>query len=240
MEKVQTKIIVCITIAVIVLLVLYQQRTTDEKFISVDNVDIHDLHNYYTEYKDFSLKQEKKNTEEELDKQTIFKKIHTNAELQREKKNYLDDIISKNKKLQEDKILSTRDILDATLVSNYNSDNISIMPVGDNKFKIRVNDKCLTVIGDKDYSVKECTVGDYAQYFTSRKISDADEAAYWTNSKVSDKHSYPYYNVQSNISPHNCLTGGDDIVSIEKCNGNNIKQHWQIEPRQNICIDTRD
>ena len=42
MEKVQTKIIVCITIAVIVLLVLYQQRTTDEKFISVDNVDIHD------------------------------------------------------------------------------------------------------------------------------------------------------------------------------------------------------
>ena len=116
MEKVQTKIVVCIAIAVIVLLVLYQQRTTDEKFISVDNVDIHDLHNYYTEYKDFSLKQEKKNTEEELDKQTIFKKIHTNAELQREKKNYLDDIISKNKKLQEDKILSTRDILDATLV----------------------------------------------------------------------------------------------------------------------------
>ena len=51
MEKVQTKIVVCIAIAVIVLLVLYQQRTTDEKFISVNNVDIHDLHNYYTEYK---------------------------------------------------------------------------------------------------------------------------------------------------------------------------------------------
>ena len=39
MEKVQTKIVMCIAIAVIVLLVLYQQGITDEKFISVDNVD---------------------------------------------------------------------------------------------------------------------------------------------------------------------------------------------------------
>jgi hypothetical protein len=235
----QSKLEIIILLVAIIVVISIYYKTNSEKFVDIDNIELYDLANYYTEYRDINVKREKEAKMNILDKQRIFKQIHENDKLQMSRKQYLDDIISKNKKMQEDKLLSNQDLKDATLVSQYNADNISILPVGDNKFKVLINDKCLTVIGDKNYDAKDCTVGDYAQYFTSRKISDVDEAAYWTDIQIVGTHSYPYHMVQSKISPNHCLNGGDNQLSIEKCDGNNQKQQWQLEARKNICIDTR-
>jgi len=172
------------------------------------------------------------------DKQVIGA-INSHSQYYTRKEYELDNLISENKKLDE-KIKSNSTNVNSTLVSMHNADNLSITPIGDDSFQLNINNNCLTVVGDKQYDLKNCNVGDFGQKFQAREIADSVFSKYITGYNVLSDHEYPYQIVQSKASPFHCLTGGDNQISLEECNGNNIKQQWQLEKRENPCIDSRD
>lgn len=176
--------------------------------------------------------------EYEPDKQVI-NAINSNNQYYTRKEYELDNLILENKKLDE-KIKSNVTNVNATLVSKHNADNLSIFPTGDDSFQININNKCLTVIGDKQYNLKDCNSTDYGQTFNTTEITSSAVSKYITGYDVLSDHEYPHQIVQSKISPFHCLTGGDNQISLEECNGNNVKQQWNLEKRENQCLDSRD
>ena len=90
--------------------------------------------------------------------------------------NTVKDIINRNdfglSKSNEDNLNDFR-----SSQSLYNNENISIQPIKeDNTFKIHINNKCLEVKGDKNYSLKECNKVTPTQYFEAIKIRNKPEA----------------------------------------------------------------
>ena len=151
--------------------------------------------------------------------------------------NTVKDIINRNdfglSKSNEDNLTDFR-----SSQSLYNNENISIQPIPeDNTFKININNKCIEVRGDKNYSLKECNRVTPTQYFEAIKIRNKAEAIE-TNKVVpsNEKIKYPFYQMVSSISG-NCLSLDDHGVSVIPCDTNSIQQHWKMKTHEKLCLD---
>ena len=129
-----------------------------------------------------------------------------------------------------------------TIKSRYNSQYISISANDRSNYGILVNDKCLTVNGlcKEDYCLLDCQNHLYAsdsQKFSTKRIYTAVDAANIMKvplNKVNSNNIYPF-NIFTSVVNDKCLTINDGGITVEKCNLNNIKQHWEISPDENIC-----
>lgn len=151
--------------------------------------------------------------------------------------NSVKDIINRNdfglSKSNEDNLTDFR-----STQSLYNNENISIQPIQeDNTFKIHINNKCLEVKGDKNYSLSECNKVTPKQYFEAIKIKNKTDAIE-TNKVLpsNEKIKYPFYQMVSSISG-NCLSLDDNGVSVVPCNTNSIQQHWKMKKHEKLCLD---
>ena len=124
-----------------------------------------------------------------------------------------------------------------TLSSAYNAQQISAIPVSDNSFKIQVNDNCITVYGDTDYTMKKCENTNYSQNFNYNLIQNASDAKAATGvmPNQSQPINYPYSLVSSGIS-NNCLNIDDDGISLLPCNPNKLNQQWKLNNKPNYCM----
>jgi len=124
-----------------------------------------------------------------------------------------------------------------TLSSAYNAQQISAIPVSDNSFKIQVNDNCITVYGDIDYTMKKCENTNYSQNFNYNLIQNASDAKAATGvmPNQSQPINYPYSLVSSGIS-NNCLNIDDDGISLLPCNPNKLNQQWTLNNTPNYCM----
>lgn len=130
-----------------------------------------------------------------------------------------------------------------TIKSKYNSQYISTFANDTLTYGVLANDKCMTVNGlcKEDYCLLDCQNNLYSsdtQKFTTKRIYSASDAANAMNvpvKNISNKNVYPY-NIFSSVVNNKCLTIGDEGLTVEKCNLNNIKQQWQISPDENICV----
>jgi hypothetical protein len=113
------------------------------------------------------------------------------------------------------------------------------MSSNDGTFKLQVNNQCVTVYGNTDYSLKNCDPNTYAQQFKTYNITNPLDAAAITGiqvDRVTDSASYPYSLVTSTIN-NNCLTiDNDNNISIMPCNPNSRGQQWNVSNNKNLCI----
>lgn len=125
-----------------------------------------------------------------------------------------------------------------SLSSAYNAQQITAIPMSDNSFKIQVNDNCISVYGDTDYSMKKCENSNYSQNFNYNLIQNADDAQAATGIPVNKQlqtTNYPFGLVSSGIS-NNCLNIDDDGISLLPCNSNTINQQWTLNNKPNYCM----
>ena len=135
------------------------------------------------------------------------------------------------------------DKLISTIKSKYNSQYLSTFANDYAKYGVLVNDKCLTVNGlcKDEYCVQPCQNTLYSsdsQKFSTKRIYNANDAAVVMNTtvnKVNTNNVYPF-NIFTSAVNNNCLTIGNEGLTVEKCNLNNIKQQWEISPDENICL----
>ena len=135
------------------------------------------------------------------------------------------------------------DKLISTIKSKYNSQYLSTFSNDITTYGVLANDKCMTVNGlcKEDYCLLDCQNSLYSsdsQKFTTKRIySDVDAAAAMNVpiNNLSSTNVYPF-NIFTSVINNKCLTIGNDGLTIEKCNLNNIKQQWEISPDENICI----
>jgi len=135
------------------------------------------------------------------------------------------------------------DKLISTIKSRYNSQYLSTFANDSVNYGVLANDKCLTVNGlcKDDYCLLECQNSLYttdSQKFATKRIYSADDASrimHTDPSKISSQNIYPF-NIFTSLVNNNCLTIGDEGITVEKCNLNNIKQQWDISPDENICV----
>ena len=135
------------------------------------------------------------------------------------------------------------DKLISTIKSKYNSQYLSTYANDYSSYGVLVNDKCLTVNGlcKDDFCLLDCQKYLYAsdsQKFSSKRIYNANDASRIMNvpvNKINTTNVYPY-NIFTSAVNNNCLTIGNEGLTVEKCNLNNIKQQWEISPDENICV----
>ena len=128
--------------------------------------------------------------------------------------------------------------INQSLSSAYNAQQISVIPSNDGTYKLQVNGECITVYGDKDYSLKKCDAKTYAQAFKFYDITNPLDSQAITGQTVDpmyDSAIYPYSLVSSSIS-NNCLTIDNDGISISPCVANKQGQQWNISSTPNYCI----
>lgn len=130
-----------------------------------------------------------------------------------------------------------------TIKSKFNSQYISTISNDNTNYGILLNDKCLTVNGlcKDDYCLLDCQnylFTSDSQKFSTKRIYSAVDAAKIMNvpvKSISSANVYPY-NIFSSLVNNKCLTIGNEGITVEKCNLNNIKQKWEISPDENICL----
>jgi hypothetical protein len=131
----------------------------------------------------------------------------------------------------------------STIKSKYNSQYLSTLAKDNSKYGILVNDKCLTVNGlcKDEFCLLDCQktlFSSDSQKFSTKRIFNSLDAAKVMNvpvNQISTTNIYPY-NIFTSTVNNNCLTIGNEGITIEKCNLNNIKQKWDISPDENICV----
>ena len=130
-----------------------------------------------------------------------------------------------------------------TIKSKYNSQYISTITNDSSTYGILLNEKCLTVNGlcKDDYCLLDCQnhlfTSDSQKFSTKRIYTDVDAAKAMNVpiNAISRASVYPY-NIFNSFINNKCLTIGNEGVTVEKCNLNNIKQKWEISPDENICL----
>ena len=128
--------------------------------------------------------------------------------------------------------------INQSLSSAYNAQQITVIPSNDGTYKLQVNGECITVYGDKDYSLKKCDTKTYAQAFKFYDITNPLDSQAITGQTVDpmyDSSIYPYSLVSSSIS-NNCLTIDNDGISISPCVANKQGQQWNVSNIPNFCI----
>ena len=131
----------------------------------------------------------------------------------------------------------------STIKSKYNSQYLSTLAKDNSKYGILVNEKCLTVNGlcKDEFCLLDCQktlFSSDSQKFATKRIYNSLDAAKVMNvpsNQISTTNIYPY-NIFTSTVNNNCLTMGNEGITIEKCNLNNIKQKWEISPDENICV----
>lgn len=118
--------------------------------------------------------------------------------------------------------------------SIVNSDEISIIPMGNDKFNVQINGKCLTVYGDKDYKLNDC-VKTNSQAFKKHLIRDKYDSKYMIGKLGSNNVDYPYEMLSSEIT-NSCLTIDPDGISVQPCIPEDKKQHWISSMNAKKCI----
>ena len=118
--------------------------------------------------------------------------------------------------------------------SLVNSDEISIIPMDNDKFNIQVNGQCLTVHGDKEYKLMNC-VKTNSQKFNKHLIRDKYDNKIATGKIGSDDVSYPYEIFSSEIT-NSCLTIDPDGVSVQPCIPEDRRQHWLSSINPKLCV----
>ena len=123
---------------------------------------------------------------------------------------------------------------------SHNNQFISLLPQNNNKYKVKVNDKCLNVYGVDDYRLDNCNINSQSQLFDTVHIKSESDAllnnkdvkisSYNTNDK------YPYHQIKSVIS-YDCIGVDNDGISVNTCSTNNIKHKWKLSSDEKICLD---
>jgi len=175
---------------------------------------------------------------------TIVKNLEKSNKL----KNAIDTINNNNNKIYT----YPTDKLIKTIKSKYNSQYISTFSnnINDinninniNNYGILINDKCLTIKGlcSNEFCLLDCQSKIYksdSQNFKTERINTPQEAAVMMNvtiDKINSKTIYPF-NIFKSLVNDKCLTINNDGVVMERCNLNDIKQHWEISPNENLCV----
>lgn len=125
--------------------------------------------------------------------------------------------------------------------SIQNGDELTAIPIDDNLFRLQINDKCLTVYGDKNYKLNNCDSRAHSQNFEIKEVKDYYDAHKHTGVNPNKKHTdvYPYSLIKSSIPPYNCLTVDNEGVSVQECNPNNSNQYWNMKNKVNECVEHR-
>lgn len=131
-----------------------------------------------------------------------------------------------------------------TIKSKNNSQYLSTL-VNDieNNYGIQVNDKCLTVSGTctgSPYCLQNCQnslyISDSQKFYNTTIQTDADAIKIMGNDvQMSSNIVYPFNIFRSSVDD-TCLAMSDIGLTLEKCNLNDIRHHWQISPDENICL----
>ncbi len=243
-------ILVLISCIVFLIILSYEYRI-NEGFISLESLPIIDnygsklntdviqnainLNNAYKKYSiDAYNKQINKEDAKNLD---LLKKSVQNVKDS--------EIIYKmnNLNLQPSTNVFPVDKLISTIKSRYNSQYLSTFANDSANYGVIANDKCLTVNGlcKEDFCLLDCQNSLYttdSQKFSSKRIYGVNDASRIMNtdsSKISSTNIYPF-NIFTSLVNNNCLSIGDEGITVEKCNLNNIKQQWDISPDENICV----
>jgi hypothetical protein len=232
-------------LSVVLIIIVYfiydnkKNNQNNEGFIESLDIGYPGMKNHYGYYQSNIYKHNKLHNIGGVMDNNMINKVSDNENKVIKKENELNDLIKQNKKLENEEWYIKKIPENGTIKSQYNGDSITIEPVGDDKFKVLVNNKCITVIGNKEYELKNCEAGQYGQYFTRQKVNENDESKYYTGYEVNSDNNYPYDMVISKIPPYHCLTTGNDMLSVEECNGNNLTQQWQLNDRVKNCSDSR-
>ena len=141
-------------------------------------------------------------------------------EYQKKQNNEIKRLTNQSDELQKNFINNTQDIPDT---QNYNSikssfgQHLSLTPIK-NSYMINVNQNCLFVNKNNEYSLKKCNNNSIGQRFQLTTIHD--DLSYFKefNQEPTQetKNQYPFNIVKSNISKE-CLTDNKDGISVNQC-----------------------
>ena len=120
--------------------------------------------------------------------------------------------------------------IDYKSAESHNNQFLSIIPQTDDNYKIRVNDKCLSVYDVNDYRLDNCNINTQSQLFKPVKINSKSDALMNNKDIIlenGEKTNYPYYQLKSAIS-FDCIGVDNEGISVSTCNSNNIKHNFNI------------
>ena len=114
---------------------------------------------------------------------------------------------------------------------------LSLKPMNNNQYKIRVNDKCLNVYGTNDYSLDDCNLTSSSQLFSTQRINTKIDAMNFNKDQIiSNDARYPYNQIKSTIS-NDCINMDKDGISLSTCSSNNPSQRWNLSREEKKCLD---
>lgn len=124
-----------------------------------------------------------------------------------------------------------------TIKSLYNSQILTLMPIDTKYYLIQINDKCLTVYDDNDYTLKDCdsvSITNTSQTFYHVRINNANDAQNATGNAPLSNTLYPYSMFKS-LTTDQALTSSDNGITVEPCNPDDNRQFWTISPEEYSC-----
>lgn len=160
--------------------------------------------------------------------QNKLNKIHNNlmTEIYNGKLHNIEGFLNKKKPIQR-------------IQSNYTNQNLTVLPNEDDTFGIKINEKCLSVYNENEYSEVNCNKNSQAQKFVQNKIMNpSDEKILIGKTQIAKNATYPYSLFKSKVSG-NCLNMDEDGVGVIPCNPNSERQKWAPFTDKNLCLDSR-
>ena len=122
---------------------------------------------------------------------------------------------------------------------SHNNYFLSLKPMNNNQYKIRVNDKCLKVNGSNNYRLDDCNLSSTSQLFKTHRINTEVDALNLNKDQIFEGNNnikYPYYQIKSTIS-NDCVNMDKDGISLSTCSSNSLKQRWNLSSDEKICLD---
>lgn len=180
------------------------------------------------------------------DNSTFMQYIHTNIDKITDLQKGIHD--SKNKQYQariksvQDKISGFRSLLDneshvintiKQIISVQNGLKLTVLPVSNNRYIIRVNEKCLSTNEVNRYSLETCKHNEIKQHFYIIPIYTKTEYQKYIKTPQVTNVSYPFYLITS-VTNDNCLTNTNGNLTIEPCS-DDIRQRWKISNDLIVC-----
>lgn len=153
---------------------------------------------------------------------TIKESVDNKTKTQQQDLEYIDNYIKslsrydENKRLQE---LSNADF--KSIKSHNNGLTINMNKLGYNKYQLLVNDGCLEVSPENDYSIKKCDKTNKGQIFKLEHVFNENEYRNAMNkgfpqlSKLDNVH-YPMTLVKSIVND-NCVKNYHNNITVEPC-----------------------
>ena len=160
-------------------------------------------------------------------------------EYQKKQNNEIKKLNNQQDELQKNMINQTLDLSD---IQNYNSikssfgQHLSLTPIK-NSYMINVNQNCLFVDKNNQFSLKKCNNNSIGQRFQLTTIFD--DLSYFKefNKQPTQeiKNQYPFNIVKSNISKE-CLTDNKDGISVNECKGLEGQKWFGLRNKKQNCF----